>query len=165
MYGGCAPSTERSEAPPKAADSRVGCAGGLALRAPLAADGVGAVAPVASGSASSLVGVTAVVDVAARWCRGVLRCRWPPNCGLALRGSGGAGFHVRLTPQCRGAVGCGSVCGVAAAGTANAVGGALPCGRRRGCGRSGGLALFGGTEVAGARVVRRRRMARSARRA
>lgn len=180
MYGGCAPSTERSEAPPKAADSRVGCAGGLALRAPLAADGVGAVAPVASGSASSLVGVTAVVDVAARWCRGVLRCRWPPNCALALRGSGGAGFHVRLTPQCRGAVGCGSVCGVAAAGTANAVGGALPCGRRRGCGRlalfravrrrrgcgrSGGLALFGGTEVAGARVVRRRRMARSARRA
>ena len=92
----------------------------------------------ASGSASSLVGVTAVVDVAARWCRGVLRCRWPPNCALALRGSGGAGFHVRLTPQCRGAVGCGSVCGVAAAGAANAVGGALPCGRRRGCGRSGG---------------------------
>ena len=136
MYGGCALSMEQSEAPPKAAaDSRVGCAGGLALRAPLAADGVGAVAPVASGSASSLVGVTAVVDVAARWCRGVLRCRWPPNCALALRGSGGAGFHVRLTPQCRGAVGCESVCGVAAAGTANAVGGALPCGRRRGCGR------------------------------
>lgn len=38
MYGGCAPSTERSEVPPKAAaDSRVGCAGGLALRALLAA--------------------------------------------------------------------------------------------------------------------------------
>ena len=56
MYGGCALSTERSEVPPKAAaDSRVGCAGGLALRAPLAADGVSAVAPVASGSASSLV--------------------------------------------------------------------------------------------------------------
>ena len=49
-----------------------------------------------------------------------------PSCALALRSSGGAGFHVRLTPQCRGAVGCGSVCGVAAAGTANAVGGALP---------------------------------------
>ena len=56
MYGGCAPSMEQSEAPPKAAgDSRVGCASGLALRALLAADGVGAVAPVASGSASSLV--------------------------------------------------------------------------------------------------------------
>ena len=56
MYGGCAPSTERSEVPPKAAaDSRVGCAGGLALRAPLAADGVGAVAPVASRFASILV--------------------------------------------------------------------------------------------------------------
>lgn len=28
MYGGCAPSTEQSEVPPKAAaDSRVGCAG------------------------------------------------------------------------------------------------------------------------------------------
>ncbi len=39
MYGGCALSMERSEAPPKAAaDSRVGCAGGLALRA---AAGVG----------------------------------------------------------------------------------------------------------------------------
>ena len=126
MYGGCAPLTERREAPPKAAaDSRVGWRA-FVTRAPLAADGVGAVAPVASGSASSLVGVTAVVDVAARWCRGVLRCRWPPNCALALRGSGGAGFHVRLTPQCRGAVGCGSVCGVAAADTANAVGGALP---------------------------------------
>ena len=67
-----------------------------------------------------------------------------------MRGSGGAGFHVRLTPRCRGAVGCGSVCGVAAAGIANAVGGALPCGRRRGCGR---LALFGGAGVAGARAV------------
>lgn len=56
MYGGCAPSTERSEVPPKAAaDLRVGCAGGLALRAPLAADGVGAVAPVASRFASILV--------------------------------------------------------------------------------------------------------------
>ena len=56
MYGGCAPSTERSEVPPKAAaDSRVGCAGDLALRAPLAADGVGAVAPVASRFASILV--------------------------------------------------------------------------------------------------------------
>ena len=56
MYGGCAPSMEQSEAPPKAAgDSRVGCASGLALRALLAADGVGAVAPVASGFASSLV--------------------------------------------------------------------------------------------------------------
>ena len=34
MYGGCAPSMEQSEAPPKAAvDSRVGCASGLALRA------------------------------------------------------------------------------------------------------------------------------------
>ena len=40
MYGGCALSMEQSEVPPKAAaDSRVGCAGGLALRAPLAADG------------------------------------------------------------------------------------------------------------------------------
>ena len=38
MYGGCALSMEQSEAPPKAAaDSRVGRAGGLALRAPLAA--------------------------------------------------------------------------------------------------------------------------------
>ena len=56
MYGGCALSMERSEVPPKAAaDSRVGRAGGLALRALLAADGVGAVAPVASGFASSLV--------------------------------------------------------------------------------------------------------------
>lgn len=56
MYGGCALSMEQSEAPPKAAgDSRVGCASGLALRALLAADGVGAVAPVASGFASSLV--------------------------------------------------------------------------------------------------------------
>ena len=98
MYGGCALSMEQSEVPPKAAaDLRVGCAS-----------------------------------------------------GLALRGSGGAGFHVRLTPQCRGAVGCGSVCGVAAAGTANAVGGALSCGRRRGC---GWLALFGGAGVAGARGV------------
>lgn len=34
MYGGCALSMEQSEAPPKAAaDSRVGCASGLALRA------------------------------------------------------------------------------------------------------------------------------------
>lgn len=127
MYGGCVLSMEQSEAPPKAAaDSRVGCAGGLAPRAPLAAGGVGAVAPVASGSASSPVGATAVVDVEARWRHGALRCRWSPSCALALRGSGGAGFHVRLTPQCRGAVGCGSVCGVAAADTANAVGGALP---------------------------------------
>lgn len=56
MYGGCALSMEQSEVPPKAAaDLRVGCASGLALRALLAADGVGAVAPVASGSASSLV--------------------------------------------------------------------------------------------------------------
>ncbi len=40
MYGGCALSMEQSEVPPKAAaDSRVGCAGGLALWAPLAADG------------------------------------------------------------------------------------------------------------------------------
>ena len=55
MYGGCALSTERREAPPKAAaDSRVGWRV-FATRAPLAADGVGAVAPVASGSASSLV--------------------------------------------------------------------------------------------------------------
>ena len=107
MYGGCALSTEQSEAPPKAADARVGCAGGLALRAPLATGGVGAVAPVASGSVSSLVGATAVVDVEARWRRGVLWCCWPPSCALALRGSGGAGFHVRLTPQCRGAVGVG----------------------------------------------------------
>ena len=39
MYGGCALSMEQSEVPPKAAaDSRVGCAGGLALRA---AAGVG----------------------------------------------------------------------------------------------------------------------------
>ena len=46
MYGGCALSMEQSEAPPKAAgDSRVGCASGLALRALLSADGVGAVAP------------------------------------------------------------------------------------------------------------------------
>ena len=126
MYGGCALSMERSEVPPKtAADSRVGWRA-FVTRAPLAADGVGAVVPVASGSASSLVGATAVVNAAARWHRGALRCRWPPSCAFALRGSGGAGFHVRLTPQCRGAVGCGSVCGVAAAGTANAVGGALP---------------------------------------
>ena len=126
MYGGCALSMERREAPPKtAADSRVGWRA-FVTRAPLAADGVGAVAPVASGSASSLVGATAVVNAAARWRRGVLRCRWPPSCALALRGSGGAGFYVRLTPQCRGAVGRGSVCGVAAAGTVNAVGGALP---------------------------------------
>lgn len=77
MYGGCALSMEQSEAPPKAAaDSRVGRRA-FVTRAPLAADGVGAVAPVASGSASSLVGATAVVDAAARWCRGVLRCRWP----------------------------------------------------------------------------------------
>lgn len=56
MYGGCALSMEQSEAPPKAAgDSRVGCASGLALRALLAADGVGAVAPVASRFASILV--------------------------------------------------------------------------------------------------------------
>ena len=153
--------------------------GGERLRRgqPLATGGVGAVAPAASGSVSSLVGATAVVDVEARWRRGVLRCCWPPSCALALRGSGGAGFHVRLTPQCRGAVGCGSVCGVAAAGTANAVGGALPCGRRRGCGRlvlfcavrrrrgcgcAGGWARGGGTGVAGARALRRRRMARSA---
>ena len=71
-------------------------------------------------------GAIAVVDVEARWHHGALRCRWSPSCALALRGSGGAGFHVRLTPRCRGAVGCGSVCGVAAAGIANAVGGALP---------------------------------------
>ena len=38
MYGGCAPSMEQSEVPPKAAaDLRVGCASGLALRALLAA--------------------------------------------------------------------------------------------------------------------------------
>ena len=55
MYGGCALSMEQSEAPPKAAaDSRVGWRA-FAPRAPLAADGVSAVAPVASGSASSLV--------------------------------------------------------------------------------------------------------------
>ena len=55
MYGGCALSMERSEVPPKAAaDSRVGRRA-FVTRAPLAADGVGAVAPVASGSASSLV--------------------------------------------------------------------------------------------------------------
>ncbi len=39
MYGGCALSMEQSEVPPKAAaDLRVGCASGLALRA---AAGVG----------------------------------------------------------------------------------------------------------------------------
>ena len=55
MYGGCALSMEQSEAPPKAAaDSRVRRRA-FAPRAPLAADGVGAVAPVASGFASSLV--------------------------------------------------------------------------------------------------------------
>ena len=112
MYGGCAPSTERREAPPKAAaDSRVGRRAFVTR----AAAGVG----IESGDATA-------VDAAARWRHGALRCRWSPSCALALRGSGGAGFHVRLTPQCRGAVGCGSVCGVAAAGTANAVGGALP---------------------------------------
>ena len=56
MYGGCALSMEQSEVPPKAAaDLRVECASGLALRALLAAGSVGAVAPVASGFASSLV--------------------------------------------------------------------------------------------------------------
>ena len=126
MYGGCALSMEQSEAPPKAAaDSRVGWRV-FATRAPLAADGVGAVAPAASGFASSLVAPPPLWMLRPGGAVGVLRCRWPPNCALALRGSGGAGFHVRLTPQCRGAVGCGSVCGVAAAGTANAVGGALP---------------------------------------
>ena len=55
MYGGCALSMEQSEVPPKAAaDSRVGRRA-FAPRAPLAAGSVGAVAPVASGSASSLV--------------------------------------------------------------------------------------------------------------
>ena len=126
MYGGCALSMERSEAPPKAAaDSRVGR---RAFVTRAAASGGRRGCGGACGVRVRIEpgGATAVVDVAARWCRGVLRCRWPPNCALALRGSGGAGFHVRLTPQCRGAVGCGSVCGVAAAGIANAVGGALP---------------------------------------
>ena len=153
MYGGCALPMEQSEVPPKAAaDLRVGCASVCAAGTASGGQrGCGGACGVRVRIESG--GATAVVDAAARWRHG------------ALRGSGGAGFHVRLTPQCRGAVGCGSVCGVAAAGTANAVGGALPCGRRRGCGRAGGLALVGGTGVAGARVLRRRRMARSARRA
>ena len=123
MYGGCALSMEQSEVPPKAAaDSRVGRAGGLALRAAASGGqrGCGGACGVRVRIESG--GATAVVDAAARWLHGALRCRWSPSCALALRGSGGAGFHVRLTPQCRGAVGCGSVCGVAAAGTANAVG-------------------------------------------
>lgn len=126
MYGGCALSMERSEAPPKAAaDSRVG----RRAFAPRAAASGGRRG--CGGACGVRVriepgGAIAVVDVEARWRRGVLRCRWPPSCALALRGSGGAGFYVRLTPQCRGAVGRGSVCGVAAAGTVNAVGGALP---------------------------------------
>ena len=127
MYGGCALSTERREAPPKAAaDSRVGCAGGLALRAAASGGRRGCGGACGVRVRIEPGGAIAVVDVEARWRRGVLRCRWPPSCALALRGSGGAGFYVRLTPQCRGAVGRGSVCGVAAAGTVNAVGGALP---------------------------------------
>ena len=40
MYGGCALSMEQSEVPPKAAaDSRVGCASGLALRAAVGVGG------------------------------------------------------------------------------------------------------------------------------
>ena len=127
MYGGCALSMEQSEAPPKAAgDSRVGCASGLALRAAASGGqrGCGGACGVKVRIDSG--GATAIVDAAARWRHGALRRGWPPSCALALRGSSGAGFHVRLTPQCRGAVGCGSVCGVAAAGTANAVGGSLP---------------------------------------
>jgi len=130
MYGGCALSMEQSEVPPKAAaDSRVGRAGGLALRALLAADGrrVG-------GQRPALRLRAAPRTRSPLQCRvlplmrgaGAFTARLAPSCALALRSSGGAGFHVRLTPQCRGAVGCGSVCGVAAAGTANAVGGALP---------------------------------------
>ena len=127
MYGGCALSMEQSEAPPKAAaDSRVGVRErfGAAGTASGGRRGCGGACGVRVRIESG--GATAVVDAAARWRHGALRCRWSPSCALALRGSGGAGFHVRLTPQCRGAVGCGSVCGVAAAGTANAVGGALP---------------------------------------
>lgn len=125
MYGGCALSMEQSEVPPKAAaDLRVGCAS-------VCAAGTASGGQRGCGGACGVrvrieSGATAVVDAAARWRHGALRCRWSPSCALALRGSGGAGFHVRLMPQCRGAVGCGSVCGVAAAGTANAVGGALP---------------------------------------
>ncbi len=125
MYGGCAPSMEQSEAPPKAAvDSRVGCASGLALRA----------AVEVGGQRPALRLRAAPRTRSPLQCRalplmrgaGAFTARLAPSCALALRSSGGAGFHVRLTPQCRGAVGCGGVCGVAAAGTANAVGGALP---------------------------------------
>ena len=126
MYGGCAPSMEQSEVPPKAAaDSRVGWRV-FATRAAASGGQRGGGGACGVRVRIESGGATAVVDAAARWLHGALRCRWSPSCALALRGSGGAGFHVRLTPQCRGAVGCGSVCGVAAAGTANAVGGALP---------------------------------------
>ena len=125
MYGGCALSMEQSEVPPKAAaDSRVGCASGLALRA----------AVEVGGQRPALRLRAAPRTRSPLQCRalplmrgaGAFTARLAPSCALALRSSGGAGFHVRLTPQCRGAVGCGSVCGVAAAGTANAVGGSLP---------------------------------------
>ena len=124
MYGGCALSMEQSEAPPKAAaDSRVG----WRVFATRAAVEVGGQRPAlrlrAAPRTRSPLQCRALPLMRGA---GAFTARLAPSCALALRSSGGAGFHVRLTPQCRGAVGCGSVCGVAAAGTANAVGGALP---------------------------------------
>ena len=124
MYGGCALSMEQSEAPPKAAaDSRVGCAGVCDAGSRRGWRPATRAAP-SSGTAHSLA--TAMPGAAVDAGCGSVYGAVAPSCALALRSSGGAGFHVCLTPQCRGAVGCGSVCGVAAAGTANAVGGALP---------------------------------------
>ena len=96
MYGGCALSMERSEVPPKtAADSRVGW---RAFVTRAAASGGRRGCGGACGVRVRIEpgGAIAVVDVEARWRRGVLRCRCPPpSCALALRGRvGGAGLRA-----------------------------------------------------------------------
>ena len=80
MYGGCALSMEQSEVPPKAAaDLRVGCAGGLALRAAVE---VGGRRP-------------ALRLRAAPRTRSPLQCRALP----LMRGAGA--FTARLAPELR----------------------------------------------------------------
>ncbi len=106
MYGGCALSTERSEAPPKAAaDSRYGVASACGA----GAAGVGGGRCGRGGARGVRVRIEPgwgriVVDVAAGWCNGVLRCRWPRAalrcCGTRALGRFGAAPDGKIRASC-----------------------------------------------------------------
>ena len=129
MYGGCALSMEQSEVPPKAAaDSRVGRRA-FAPRAPLAADGRRGWRPAtraapSSGTAHSLA--TAMPGAAVDAGCGSVYGAVGPELRFGAAELGRRRISRPPDASVSRAVGCGSVCGVAAAGTANAVGGALP---------------------------------------